>query len=337
MKRFWIAMAAVGLLMCAFMTNALASVPATPNQRLAFRTGPNTKYVELYSLPQSTSIQAIEYERGNGVTWVLVEFSYQGEKCRAYTGLKRMSVNGSIPWADHIDETVWIGEGGQVCAAPTSRGAYRGYVEAGDQVTLLDYEGDYAYIEFSDGGIPSRGYVPDWMLDDSGDDDDYYDYYDYEEYDDYDDGEVETLYSVPARPNQELAFRTGPNTKYAWMYHMPQSTSLQAIEYEEGNGVTWVLVEFSRNGRVSRGYTGLKRMSVRGDIPWASFINERTRVIDDGTVYAAPDDSAERRGRISAGTSVTLLRYEGYYAYIEYSEGGTPSRGYVQDWMIEGY
>lgn len=157
MKRMFAALLIVFELLAA---SALASVSATPNQRLAFRTGPNTKYVELYTLPQETQIRAIEYESGNGVTWVLVEYTYQGERCRAYTGLKRMTVNGSIPWASHYDESRRIYNSGMVYAAPTTQGAYRGYVYDGEWVTLLDYEGDYAFIEFSDGGTPCRGYVP---------------------------------------------------------------------------------------------------------------------------------------------------------------------------------
>ena len=67
---------------------------AIPNQRLAFRTGPSTDYVEVFTLPQSTDINAVEYESGSGVTWVLVEFTYNGEDYSAYTGLKRLTVNG---------------------------------------------------------------------------------------------------------------------------------------------------------------------------------------------------------------------------------------------------
>ena len=165
MKKLLAALLAATLL-AALLTTASAAVSATPNQKLALRTGPNTRYVELYTLPQSTRITAFEYESGNGVTWVLVEYTYNGEVCRGYTGLKRMSVHGSIPWADHLDRRVSVSRAGTVYAAPTRSGGYRGRVERRDTVTLLRYEGSWAYIEFDDRGTPSRGYVEAGMLGD---------------------------------------------------------------------------------------------------------------------------------------------------------------------------
>ena len=323
-----VALIVLACMLMAMSLSAAASVPATPNQRLAFRTGPNTAYVELYTLPESTEIRAIEYEEGNGVTWVFVEFTYNRQLCRAYTGLKRMTVHGNIPWANHIDATCWVGEGGTVYAAPSDRAAYRGYVSSGECITLLDYEGDYAYIEFYDGGTISRGYVPDWMIGYGSE------AYDYGEDDDY--GEYGgDLAMVPAIPNQRLAFRTGPNTAYVELYTLPQSTSIRAIEYESGNGVTWVQVEFERNGEVVRAYTGLKRMSVQGTIGWANHLYWQVRVGSRGEVIAAPDSRGAYRGMVFEGEYVTLLRYEDGYAYIEFYDGNTPSRGYVPAWMVE--
>jgi len=316
---------------------ALAAVRAVPNQKLAFRTGPNTKYVELYTLPQSTDITAIEYEEGNGVTWVLVEFTYQGQRVRAYTGLKRMSVQGNIPWANHAWTNVIVNTTGQVYSAPGGNAAYRGRVNAGESVELLRYDGDYAYIEFYDGanGAVSRGWIPQRMISGEG----YYDDYDamtggtY----DYNPPSVHNgSYGVPATLNQKMALRTGPNTKYVELYTVPQSTQITAYEYEEGNGVTWVLVEFFYQGQRVRGYTGLKRMSVHGNIPWAT-PGEPWVVFDGGTVYAAPSYDAAYRGKVNSGERVTLLGYENGYAFIEFYDGanGAPSRGYVEDWRVQ--
>ena len=314
---------ALFLLLALTAAAALASVEATPNQKLAFRTGPNREYVWLYNLSKSTSIRAIEYEKGNGVTWVLVEYEHDGFVCRAYTGLKRMSVHGDIPWAIHENRSCRVDESVQVFAAPTERGAYRGYLYEGEWITLLRYEGDYAFIEFSDDGTPSRGYVKAWAIDDAD--------MPSSPYDDWDAG----VKKVPATPNQKLYLRTGPNRKYIGLYNMPQSTSIQAIEYEKGNGVTWVLVEYQRQGFTCRGYTGLKRMSVDGDIPWANHLDESVRMAVDATVLAAPTERADYRGTVRRGEWVQLLRYEGDYAFIEFSDGGTPSRGYVEADQIE--
>ena len=139
------------------------------------------------------------------------------------------------------------------------------------------------------------------------------------------------LASVSATPNQQLAFRTGPNTKYDWLFHMPQDTQLTAIEYEQGNGVTWVLVEFWRDGKLERGYTGLKRMTVNGDIPWADHLWEDVTVIADGVVYSGPGYEYASHASVAAGDGASVLRYENGFAFIEfydYNHDGE-SRGWV--------
>ena len=323
-------LAAVLALCMMLGVGALASVRAVPNQKLSFRTGPNTKYVELYTLAQSTSITAIEYEEGNGVTWVLVEFTKDGERVCAYTGLKRMSVQGDIPWANHINTPVIVNTAGQVYAAPGYDGAYRGKVVEGETVELLRYDGDFVYIEFYDGKnkAPSRGWIPERMISGEGN---------------YSDDSINIQVQpsqggVSATPNQELAFRTGPRTDYNWMFHMPESTQLTAIEYEQGSGVTWVLVEFIKDGERVRGYTGLKRMAVHGDIPWANHLNQPVTLDAGGPVYAAPSADAGYRGNVFFGDTVTLLRWDGDYAYIEFydEDDDAISRGWAPGWMIAG-
>ena len=330
MRRKILAALVLVVLICSAMTCAFAFAPATPNQKLAFRTGPNTKYVELYTLPKSTAITAYEYEEGNGVTWVLVEFVYQGETVRGYTGLKRMRVNGNIPWANHIGSYETACDSGCIWAAPSYNAAYRGWLNEGDGVTLLAYENDFAFIEFYDyeNGAYSRGYVDRSLI------------------------ERNTIPVAPggstpiiipsqsggisATPNQKLFFRTGPNTAYPEMFSKPENTRLIAYEYEEGNGVVWVLVEFEHQGMRCRGYTGLKRMTVHGTIPWANHLNYSARTYRSSTVYAAPASNAYFRGNIGAYEWVSVLDYENGYAYIEYYDGdkGTYSRGYVPSSVI---
>lgn len=154
------------LSMILWASSALAAAPATLNQKMALRTGPSTAYAEMFTLPQSTEITAIEFEEGNGVTWVLVEFEYKGQRMRGYTGLKRMTVHGEIPWADHF----WMSEqciaGGEIYAAPSPYAAVRGELTYMEDVMLLGFDGDYVYIEYTDSstGMPSRGWVYDWCL-----------------------------------------------------------------------------------------------------------------------------------------------------------------------------
>ena len=314
MRKAFSLLLALMLLSMAFGA-ASASVSATPNQELAFRTGPNTAYVWVGHMPQSTRIRAFEYEMGNDVTWVLVEYEDGGRVYRAYTGLKRMSVSGSIPWASHLDRTVRMLEWSSVLAAPSSRGGYRGAVNQGESVTLLDYEGGYAFIEFYDAsnGAKSRGYVDAWRIDDSG-------------------SGYDVRVGVRAEPNQKLGFRSGPNTRFTEIGTFPQSTQIVAYEYEMGNDVAWVLCEFRQDGWRVRGYTGLKRMTVQGTIPWADHLYETIYVPYGCEILAAPGTDGLYRGRLNGGAGVTLLEYDGDYAFIEYNDRdtGRAARGYIE-------
>ena len=326
------------LLLALSALGALAGVSATPNQDLALRTGPNTRYVWLDIMPQSTRIVAYEYEEGNDVTWVLVEYENGGKLYRGYTGLKRMTVNGRIPWADHLWQSATVSEDCPVYSAPSERGAWRAKLAEDDTVTVLGYENGYAYIEFYDRAnrTDSRGYVFDWELDDglygeSGMMGGYGGFWLEGE------GQYSVVEGVPATPNQRLALRGCPDRYSVWLGHMPQSTEITAFEYEKGNGVTWVLIEYMENGSLCRGYTGLKRMTVHGDIPWADHLNERVRANWSGTIYAAPDWAAAERGWLNAGESVTLLEYDGEFAFVEFYDDGEArnSRGYVPADMID--
>lgn len=149
------------LLICSLLSSGAMAVPATPTDRLAFRTGPNTRYAELFTLPQSTDITAISLEDGNGVTWVLVEFTYDGHVQRAYTGLKRMQIQGDIEYSSFKYAAAFMNEAASVYAAPYLNAAQRGKAGQYEIVSVLDVEGDYIYIEYydADNKAPSRGYV----------------------------------------------------------------------------------------------------------------------------------------------------------------------------------
>ena len=143
------------------------------------------------------------------------------------------------------------------------------------------------------------------------------------------------LAAVSATPNQLLFFRTGPTVDYAPLCEMSERTALTAIEYESGSGVTWVLVEFMRNGMPERGYTGLKRMTVHGDIPWADHWNVPATLQQAAAVYAGPGYEYTPHGNLASGSGVTLLRQEGDFSFIDYIDrDGYPSRGWVESYAL---
>ena len=150
----------LALLCCALSATALAA-SVTPNQRMSFRSGPNTRYTDLYTLPQNTRIVAFETEYGNEIQWVLLEFLYNGRVERAYTGLWRLDVCGYIPYANLAYQSASVRNSATVYAAPTANAAVRGRVGASEMVTYLSSECGYDYIEFYDStnACPSRGYI----------------------------------------------------------------------------------------------------------------------------------------------------------------------------------
>lgn len=163
MKRFVSALAALCMLLTLFACPADAAVSATPNQKLAFRTGPNTKYVDMHTLPQSTSLTAIEYEEGNGVTWVLVEFLDQGRYVRGFARLDGVTVVGEVPPAVNAYRcAAGLTADSIVYAAPKDSAAVHTYLPEDVTVWVLDFvENGYAYIEFAGltSGLLDRGYV----------------------------------------------------------------------------------------------------------------------------------------------------------------------------------
>ncbi len=224
MKRCIVLRAAALLLMLALMMPAafagvnIAGVRAVPNQKLAFRTGPNTAYGELYTLPQDTAINALELEDGNGVTWVLVDFEYNGSRVRAYTGLKRMSLSGYVPYARHDHLSRRLQSAGDVYAAPDMHSALRATLSAGTVVDFLGFEGDYCFIEYNSYGELNRGYVRQEAF--------WIDQYEYAEY--FPDNDTFTFYAV----DYYSSMYAQPSTNSQLLFSIPFDNSV-TIDYNE--------------------------------------------------------------------------------------------------------
>ena len=140
-------------------------------ERMATRSGPGTRYDELGSYFEAgTWVRALSaaYDEVNEVWWIQTEFTYRGEKRRAYTGLKRL---------DMLVTQVPI-EFLQQAGVRLKRSVYGyygpgyGYAMHGDKIpagTVGDIwmtEGAYALIEFYDSqkGTLRRIWVPESSL-----------------------------------------------------------------------------------------------------------------------------------------------------------------------------
>ena len=144
---------------CALAEVNIEGARAIPNERLAFRTGPGTAYGELYTLPADTPVVALELEDSGGATWVLLDFEFQGSRVRAYTGLKRVTLTGSVPYADHHPLERTLLSEALVYAAPDMYAEIRARLSADTRVLFLGFEGSFCFIEYTINGQRDRGYV----------------------------------------------------------------------------------------------------------------------------------------------------------------------------------
>ena len=309
---------------CFLLFSASAARNIESYGEVSIRTGPGKNYAKICSLPKGRTVRALEYEE-NGSSWHFVEFYLNGELTRGYiknsdkigldsaSGYTEANHSGQQEW--------WVAWNEVVYAAPSRNAGYRGYVFADDEVTVLEEDGDYLYIEFLNQGEPCRGYISSYnrqgISSSYGSWNEDFDFY-------YD------LTPVPAKANEKLFLRTGPGTDYEEIQSIPQSTQIKAIERVGGNGVVWVLLEYSRNGKTERAYTGMKRITAQSPLPWEYLLGGSGQITQNAEVYAAPSSKARVRDRLDGGEHVTVLRYEGDYAYVEYRENGLNNRGYVE-------
>ncbi len=145
--------------------------------------------------------------------------------------------------------------------------------------------------------------------------------------------------AATATPTGKLPFRTGPNGKYVELYSLPQETKVTPLEYEETGNNLWILLEYTRNGKLERAYTTAWRMTIVGDVPWASHLNIASTIAQSATVYSGPGYDYCTRTNIDAGQDITILEYDGEFVFIEFydNRNGAPTRGWVTDDHLYSY
>jgi uncharacterized protein YraI len=154
------------------------------------------------------------------------------------------------------------------------------------------------------------------------------------EYDDDNGGEHLDIPEFPytgrrASLNQNMATRTGPNTKYTEPGTFPRSTDITVFYQTSGNGVMWGMVEFKQNGEWYRLYTGMKRIDANNvpkdpeDYIYASLSSTVTPRYGPGTEYAL------QSGNFPAGGNVKVFYKENGYAMVDYEGYSHTIRGWV--------
>lgn len=128
-----------------------------------------------------------------------------------------------------------------------------------------------------------------------------------------------------------MATRSGPGTKYTEeLGTFAEDTKIIVIAQAETNGTVWYQVEFTRNQKLYRAYTGKKRVSAYGDIPWESPDYVEDKATGGADAYYGPGTNyAKRRKGISKGDTVRVFGVEGDWALCEYREDNKWCRAYI--------
>lgn len=145
----------------------LTPIAASLNQKMALRSGPGTKYTELGTYPQSTPIVVYEQEIGGSVSWAMLEFRGEGGLIRAYTGMKRIDSDKTIPWANTVtfdaklafDATPRRGPGEEYASLNRT-------LRAGAKIVVYHAELGYVMADFTFPGDEqmTRAWIPEICL-----------------------------------------------------------------------------------------------------------------------------------------------------------------------------
>lgn len=151
---------------CAHAASLLSGIDVRLKMRLATRSGPGTTYTELGSyFAPGDCVTAVSraYDERNGIWWVQVEFTYQKELYRAYTGHKRLDMaltavpeEGSLGWYSlRQDAYAWNGPG-------TAYNMLSLVIPAGTWGEVITEEYGYVQFEYDDTqrGLTRRVWFP---------------------------------------------------------------------------------------------------------------------------------------------------------------------------------
>ncbi len=154
MKHFsrYLLVLAIVLAATAF-TAAKADTYGTLNQKMATRTGPGTRYDEpgtFFNGKWKGQRVRVISKVNTGVWWLQVEFTYNGQLMRAYTGLKRVdSVNLNNVPTESVIGTCYLNRSAEGYYGPGSNYRAMNYpVPANTACDVIMVENNYVLVEF---------------------------------------------------------------------------------------------------------------------------------------------------------------------------------------------
>ena len=133
----------------ALSVGTLPPIEAKPNQRLALRTGPGTKYTEIFSVSKEAVYDFAIYQKeaGGSATWGFIEFDSGYGRYRAYTGMKRIDTQAElVPGGNKEGVECTIGKGGAALYAGPGKGYAVYSDEAPADLTITVYHEEQGYV-----------------------------------------------------------------------------------------------------------------------------------------------------------------------------------------------
>jgi len=124
---------------------------------------------------------------------------------------------------------------------------------------------------------------------------------------------------IPAQLNQRMATRSGPSSAYTEELGTVPKTTEIVVLWQEGNGVSWVMVEFSRSGKLYRAYTGMKRIDTDSEVPELAAKGQKAIIVPEIRPYYGPGTQYELVNHtLRGGQIVDICIQERGYALIDY-------------------
>ena len=130
---------------------------------------------------------------------------------------------------------------------------------------------------------------------------------------------------------REMSTRSGPGTKYSEdLYTISAGTKVTVIGQAETYDRLWYHIEFTKGGKLYRCYILSFQHEETGDIPWEeqTYVNDVT--LRGTVVYYGPGENyAPRYKRLDGQSDVRVFAVEGEWAFCEFQEYWTWTRGYI--------
>lgn len=262
---------AMFLVLCLLGSCSLALADAAMgrlNQRIATRTGPGTRYSEPGSFLGAgdyVTVHTKVWDNSNRIWWVQVEFDWNNDRCRAYTGSWRMNVDLSRVPEERALGSVRVTMDADAFAGPgIMYTLWNDTVYRGTSATLYEVEGGYGHIEYWNSSRSQywRVWVPLYCLSCSGQyssTDDTYPMYGGPNYGGSGNGNV--WYNPVGQDvmitSSYANVRSGPGAEYTLVGCVTRGEWFTVYDTDvASNGVTWFKIW--RNGRycwISSGVT----------------------------------------------------------------------------------